>query len=121
MGARVIKVERPGEGEEMRRAFRPLDDDRDDQSTYFVRVNAGKLSVAIDLGRPEARGVVLDLARAADVGVENFLPGVAQRLGCDYPLLAPVRPRPLHRSLSGYGHAGPRSRQAAVAPLLHTA
>src|SRR5437660_11090714 len=91
MGARVIKVERPGEGDEMRRAFRPLDADRDDQSTYFVRVNAGKLSVAIDLGHPETRGVVLDLARVADVVVENFLPGVAQRLGCDYAALAAVR------------------------------
>src|SRR5207302_1856680 len=88
LGARVIKVERPGEGDEMRRAFRLLDADRDDQSTYFVRVNTGKLSVAIDLGHPEARGVVLDLARAADVVVEHFLPGVAQRLGCDYAQLA---------------------------------
>ena len=119
MGARVIKVERPGEGDETRRAFRPLDADRDDQSTYFVRVNAGKLSVAIDLGHPEARGVVLDLGRAADVVVENFLPGVAQRLGCDYPALAAVRPDLVYCSISGYGQTGPLSDRPAFAHIIN--
>ena len=92
LGARVVKVERPGEGDEMRRAFLQLEAGRNDQSTYFVRCNAGKLSVGIDLAHPEARGVVLDLARAADVAVENFMPGVAAKLGCGYATLAAVKP-----------------------------
>src|SRR5919201_5170415 len=78
-GARVIKVERPREGDEMRRAYLQLEEARDDQSTYFIRINAGKLSVAIDSGHPDSAAIMLDLARIADVVVENFLPGVAER------------------------------------------
>src|SRR5262249_21728254 len=69
LGARVIKIERPGVGDDTRVAPRQLEAGRLDQSTYFVRINAGKRSVAIDLGHPEARGLVLDLARLADVAV----------------------------------------------------
>src|SRR6185369_5972585 len=53
LGARVIKIERPGEGDEMRRGYLQLDPAREDQSTYFIRINAGKLGVGIDLSRPE--------------------------------------------------------------------
>ena len=63
LGARVIKVERPRGGDVTRLAPLQLEAGRDDQSSYFVRINAGKRSVAIDLGHPDARGVVLDLAR----------------------------------------------------------
>jgi CoA:oxalate CoA-transferase len=84
LGARVIKVERPVEGDEMRRNPHQIEAGRDDQSTYFQRVNAGKESVAVDLSRPEGREVVLGLARHADVFIENFAPGVVGRLGLDY-------------------------------------
>ena len=57
LGARVIKIERPPDGDETRHGYAQLDPARDDQSTYFIRVNAGKLSVAVDLGHPEARGL----------------------------------------------------------------
>ena len=77
LGARVIKIERPVEGDEMRRNPHQIEAGRDDQSTYFARVNAGKESVAVDLCRPEGRDVVLGLARHADVFIENFAPGVA--------------------------------------------
>src|SRR5438477_2078468 len=73
LGARVIKIERPGWGDEMRRGMLQLEPGREDQSTYYVRCNAGKESVALDLGHPAAQSVVLDLARAADVVVENFV------------------------------------------------
>src|SRR5881396_1419560 len=73
LGARVIKVERPIRGDDMRVAPLQLEAGREDQSTYFVRCNAGKLGVAIDLAHPEARAVVLDLARVADVVLENFV------------------------------------------------
>src|SRR6476660_1017406 len=75
LGARVLKVERP-RGDDMRVAPLQLDPERGDQSTYFVRVNAGKRSVGIDLGHPEGRAVARDLLRIADVVVENFRPGV---------------------------------------------
>ncbi|MEK7701582.1 MAG: CoA transferase, partial [candidate division NC10 bacterium] len=71
LGARVIKIERPGEGDEMRRGHLQLEEGRSDQATYFIRINAGKRSVAIDLAHPKGREVVLDLARHADVAVEN--------------------------------------------------
>lgn len=119
LGARVIKVERPGEGDEMRRAFLQLDGERGDQSTYFVRCNAGKLSVGVDLVRPETRPVVLDLARAADVVVENFMPGVARKLGCDYPTLGAAKPDLIYCSISGYGQTGPLRERPAFAHIIN--
>jgi len=119
LGARVVKVERPGEGDEMRRAFLQLEAGRNDQSTYFVRCNAGKLSVGIDLAHPEARGLVLDLARAADVAVENFMPGVAAKLRCDYATLAAVKPDLVYCSISGYGQTGPLRERPAFAHIIH--
>jgi crotonobetainyl-CoA:carnitine CoA-transferase CaiB-like acyl-CoA transferase len=119
LGARVIKVERPGEGDFMRRAHFQLEPGRDDQSTYFTRVNAGKESVAIDLARPEGREVLLDLARLADVLVENFAPGVAARLGCDHRAVARVRPDVVYCSISGYGQTGPWRERVAFAHVIH--
>jgi len=92
MGARVIKIERPGPGEETRYNPHQLEPGRDDQSTYFTRVNAGKESVAVDLSHAEGRRVVLDLARHADVFIENFTPGVVARLGCDYDAVKKIKP-----------------------------
>ena len=117
-GASVIKVERPGEGDEMRRGYMQLEPDRADQSTYFVRINAGKLSIAIDLARPESRPVVLDLARRADVVVENFVPGVVDRLGCDYATLAAVKPDLVYCSISGFGQTGPLRGWPAFAHII---
>jgi glutaryl-CoA transferase len=107
LGARVIKIERPGEGDDTRRGYLQLEDGRADQATYFVRINAGKLSLALDLAHPRGRQVVLDLARSADVAVENFLPGVVTRLGCDYAALAKVKPDLVYCSISGFGQTGP--------------
>lgn len=107
LGARVIKIERPGLGDEMREAREQLEPGRQDQSTYFVRFNAGKLSVALDLAHPLARGVVEDLARASDVVVENFRPGVMRKLGFDYERLARIKPGLVYCSISGYGQTGP--------------
>jgi len=84
MGARVIKIERTGAGEETRRNPHQVEPGREDQSTYFIRVNAGKESVAVDLSRPEGSRLVLELARHADVFIENFTPGVVGCLVCDY-------------------------------------
>ena len=126
LGARVVKIERPGEGDETRRGPHQLEPGRDDQSTYFQRVNAGKESVAVDLARPEGRTVVLDLARHADVLVENFAPGVVARLGCDHDTVRAVRPDIVYCSISGFGQTGPwRARPAfahianAISGLMH--
>jgi CoA:oxalate CoA-transferase len=126
LGARVIKIERPGEGDEMRRGFLQLEEGRTDQATYFIRINAGKQSVALDLAHPQAREVVRDLARLSDVVVENFVPGVVTRLGCDYAALSSVKPDLVYCSISGFGQTGPlRSMQAfahiiqAISGVMH--
>jgi CoA:oxalate CoA-transferase len=125
LGADVLKIERR-EGDDTRRGYFQLEPGRQDQATYFVRINVGKRSVALDLTRPEARPVVLDLARKSDVVVENFVPGVVARLGCDHATLSAVKPDLVYCSISGFGQTGPwRTLQAfahiisAVSGLMH--
>ena len=126
LGARVIKIERQGEGDDMRRNYLQLESGRNDQSSYFTRVNAGKESVSVDLARPEGQAIVQDLARKADVIVENFMPGVVARLKCDYATLRVLKPDIIYCSISGFGQTGPwRARPAfahiinAVSGLMH--
>jgi CoA:oxalate CoA-transferase len=119
LGARVLKVERPRDGDEMRRGYLQLEAGRDDQSTYFTRLNAGKRSVAIDLTKDQARAVVADLARGADVVVENFVPGIMARFGCDYPALAAVKPDLVYCSISGFGQSGPMRGRPAFAHIVN--
>lgn len=118
LGARVLKIERPGEGDEMRRGFLQLDEGRTDQATYFIRINAGKRSVALDLAHPLAGEVVRDLTRLSDVVVENFVPGVVARLGCDYPTLAAIKPDLVYCSISGFGQTGPLRSMQAFAHII---
>ena len=81
LGADVIKVERPGSGDETRGWGPPFTSDG--ESAYFLAVNRNKLSLAADLADPTDRAVVLDLIRGADVVLENFLPGSLERMGID--------------------------------------
>ncbi len=119
LGARVIKIERPGDGDEMRKGYLQLEDGREDQSTYFIRINAGKLSAAVDLAHPDARPLIADLTRAADVVVENFLPGVVAKLGCDYDTLVAIKPDLVYCSISGFGQIGPWRQWPAFAHIIH--
>ncbi len=119
LGARVIKIERPGEGDEIRYTIFQLDPERTDQSSYFTRLNAGKQSIAIDLAHPQARELALDLVRGADVVVENFSPGVMARYGLDYASLRALRPYLVYCSISGYGQTRPLSSMQAYAHLIN--
>ena len=103
LGARVIKIEMPGFGEEARH-FAPH---VNGESTYFALLNRGKESVTINLKAPEGVALVRDLARKSDVLVENFRPGVMQRLGLAYEELQPLNPRLIYASISGFGQQGP--------------
>jgi CoA:oxalate CoA-transferase len=118
LGARVIKIERPGEGDETRRGYMQVEDARNDQATYFIRVNAGKLSVALDLSRPDARAVALDLARIADVAIENFVPGVAAKLGIGATDLRAINAKLVYCSISGFGQSGPLAGWPAFAHII---
>jgi CoA:oxalate CoA-transferase len=119
LGARVIKIERPSEGDEIRYSVIQLEAGRTDQSSYFVRLNAGKQGIAIDLAHPQARAVVLDLVRQADVVVENFSPGVMARYGLDAAALRAVKPDLVYCSISGFGQTGPLGSMQAYAHLVN--
>ena len=104
MGADVIKLEPPGEGEPTRR---PGAAQRNGHSAQFLAVNRGKRSLTVDLKRPEGVALVKRLAAAADVFVQNYRPGVARRLGVGPDDLAAVNPRLVYCSISGFGATGP--------------
>jgi crotonobetainyl-CoA:carnitine CoA-transferase CaiB-like acyl-CoA transferase len=118
LGARVIKIERPGEGDEVRRGAHQLEEGRADQSTYFLRVNVGKLGIGLDLGNAAATAVVRDLTGLADVVVENFVPGVMARLGLDHAALSAVKPDLVYCSISGFGQTGPLRSMQAFAHII---
>src|SRR3989442_6499806 len=105
MGAEVIKVEEPDGGDPRRGMGPPFLPDG--ESAYFLSINRNKKSMALDLTTPAGRDVFLDLARVADVGWENFRPGVLTRLGCDYAALSRVNGRLVLCSISAYGQHGP--------------
>ena len=106
LGAEVIKVERPGTGDDTR-AWGPPFAGPGQHSTYFLSVNRGKRSVAVDLKDPAERGFVEELIRWADVLVENFRPGVMDRLGLSDEWLAELNPGLVRLSISGFGDVGP--------------
>jgi crotonobetainyl-CoA:carnitine CoA-transferase CaiB-like acyl-CoA transferase len=104
LGADVIKVERPGEGDETRSWGPPF---AEGESAYFLAVNRGKRSVALDLKRPDAQEVLRRVARGADVVIENFRAGTAERLGAGYEQLAAENPELVYCSISGFGDERP--------------
>jgi crotonobetainyl-CoA:carnitine CoA-transferase CaiB-like acyl-CoA transferase len=106
LGADIIKVERPRQGDETRGWGPPFD--ADGESAYFLSVNRNKKSLAADLGQPGDRAVVLDLMREADVVIENFLPGSLARLGIDREQLLETHPSLIWCTISGYGSNVPR-------------
>ncbi len=103
LGAEVVKVETPERGDDSRH-FGPF---VDGESVYFALLNRNKRSITLDLKRPEAREIALQLAERCDIVVENFRPGVAQRLGIGYADVAARNPRAIYLSVSGFGQDGP--------------
>ena len=114
VGADVIKIE-PPEGDDMRLRT-PL---REGHSTYFGQLNAGKRSLALDLKSADAIKLVHQLVAEADIIVENFRPGVMDRLGLGYEALREINPRLIYCSISGYGQTGPAAERAAYAMIVH--
>ncbi len=104
-GAEVLKVERPGTGDDMR-SFPPF---VAKESALFALLNRGKRSLALDLKAPDAWTVLEPLVRSADVLVEQFRPGVMDRLGLGYERLKAINPRLVYCSITGYGQDGPKA------------
>ena len=119
MGAKVIKIERPGEGDEVRYAGLQLDPARTDQSAYFARMNAGKRSIALDFSNPRARELILEMVARADVVIENFSPGVMAKYGFDSASLRTIKPSLVYCSISGFGQTGPLRSMQAYAHLIN--
>lgn len=104
-GARIVKVEQPGQGDETRSWGPPFA--RDGQSAYFLCANRNKQSLTLNLKHPEAQAVLRELARRADVLVENFRPGTLDALGLGYRQLREANPGLIYCAVTGYGQNGP--------------
>ncbi len=105
LGARVIKIERPGGGDLSRGLY--LSDDESGDSTIFHAINRSKESLAVDLKNERDMSALRKLISKADVLVQNFRPGVIERLGLDYEAARTLNPRLVYCSISGYGEEGP--------------
>jgi formyl-CoA transferase len=114
LGARVIKVESPKGGDDSRSWGPPFmpGDDGEAHSTYFLSCNRNKESIALDLKTEDGRTTLSELVRRADVLVENFRPGVLDRLGFDVGTLRELNPRLVVLAISGFGHDGPESTRS---------
>jgi alpha-methylacyl-CoA racemase len=108
-GADIIKIERPGAGDEMRR-YAPF---HHSDNPNFAVLNRGKRSVSADLRNPADLASVRDLLRGCDVLIEQFRPGVMQRLGLGYAAVHALNPRLIYCSITGYGQTGPKAAVAA--------
>jgi len=104
LGAEVVKVERPGGGDETREWGPPW---AGDESAYYLSVNRNKRGITVDLKAEEGREVVRRLAAKADILVENFKTGTLDKMGLGYDDLAPLNPGLIFCSITGYGHTGP--------------
>ncbi len=109
LGAEVIKVERPVEGDDAR-SFGPF---IGNESAYFISINRNKKSMCLDLKNPEAVKLVKKLVGEVDVLVENYRPGVMDKLGLGYSVLKELNPRLVYASSSGFGYTGPYSQLPA--------
>lgn len=103
LGAEVLKIEPPGTGDDTR-TFPPF---RDEVSHYFVSGNRGKKSIVIDLKTEAGVALAKDLASKCDIVIENYRPGVMDRLGLGYETLSAINPRLIYCAISGFGMTGP--------------
>ncbi len=116
LGARVIKVERPGEGD----FARAYDSRTHGLASHFVWCNRSKESLTLDLKHPEGRAILQKLLERADVLVQNLAPGAAARMGLDHARLTPVNPRIVVCGISGYGDGGPYTEKKAYDLLIQS-
>lgn len=122
LGAEVIKIERPGTGDDTRAWGPPYVTDPAGQPTgesaYYMCANRNKQSVAVDITRPEGQEIVRGLARQCDVLVENFKTGGLAQYGLDYAALSALNPRLIYCSVTGFGHDGPYAHRAGYDFLI---
>lgn len=115
LGAEVIKVERPGQGDDTRAWGPPF---LAGESAYFLSVNRNKKSITINLKEPRGREIIKGLARKSDVLVHNFRPGIMERMDLDYETLKKENPGIIYCSISGFGPDGPYRERAGYDILI---
>ncbi|MGJ9419478.1 CaiB/BaiF CoA transferase family protein [Massilia sp. CMS3.1] len=122
LGADVIKIERPGCGDDTRAWGPPYAKDADGNNTseaaYYLSANRGKRSVTVDIASPEGQDLIRDLARHADVVIENYKVGQLKRYGLDYASLKAVKPDLVYCSITGFGQDGPYAHRAGYDFLI---
>ena len=109
LGAEIIKIEMPGEGDPTR-AYAPIIKGK---GGYFLSVNRGKKSITLDLKQQEGKDILTKLLKDADVLVDNYRPGVLERLGFTDEVIKGINPGLVHASITGFGHTGPYKYRAA--------
>jgi crotonobetainyl-CoA:carnitine CoA-transferase CaiB-like acyl-CoA transferase len=122
LGAEVIKVERPGIGDDTRQWGPPFLKDKDNQNTmeagYYLAVNRGKRSITVSLEKPEGQKIIKDLALKADIVLENYKAGTLAKYGLDEASLRKINPKLIYCSVTGFGQTGPRRDQPAYDFLI---
>lgn len=115
LGADVIKVEKPGEGDDTRHWGPPFARDQNGKETsetaYFIAINRNKRSITIDISKPEGQELIRKLAKESDVVIENYKVGQLAKYGLDYESLKKVKPDLIYCSITGFGQSGPYSRR----------
>ncbi|MCK5051641.1 MAG: CoA transferase [Candidatus Cloacimonetes bacterium] len=114
LGAEIIKVERPGNGDDAR-YYGPF---KNGQSVYFISINRGKKSITINLKSPEGIKIIKEMVTEFDILIENFRPGTMERLGIGYDVLKEINPKLIYAATSGFGHTGPESHKPAYDMLV---
>lgn len=113
MGAEVVKIERPGVGDDARQYGPPfLGDPEDNQSGFYLSANRNKRSVTVDHSTPEGAALIKELVEKSDVLIENFRSGVLAKYGLDYENLRELNPRLVYCSVTGFGQDGPYAQRA---------
>ena len=125
LGADVVKIERPGVGDDTRTWGPPFLTDSNgeetDQATYFTSCNRNKRSVTIDMATPEGQALLKQMAAQSDIVVENFKTGGLKQYGLDHESLRAVNPRLIYCSITGFGHDGPYANRAGYDLLIQAA
>ncbi len=108
MGANIIKIERPGKGDDSR-AFYPM---VKGESAYFMNLNRNKRSITLNLKSPKGKAIFKEMIKTADIILENYRPGIMEKLGLGYDVLKAINPGIVYGCISGFGHYGPYKDRA---------
>ncbi len=122
LGAEVIKIERPGKGDDTRAWGPPFVKDREGNDTsdaaYFMCANRGKQSLTLDIAKPEGQQIIRELAQVSDILIENYKVGDLKRYGLDYEALSKLNPKLIYCSITGFGQTGPYRDRAGYDYLV---